>query len=286
VTDPPAISVVIPVRNGMPWLEEQLHAVVQQQCEEVWEVVVSDNGSTDQSVELVEQLITQGQPIRLVDASEVCGPGATRNVGVRAARGGLIAFCDADDVVQPGWLQASVRSLGEAEATGGLTDYWSLNGLPVPVPAIPRPPPARAQFGFLDAAMSSNFAVHRDVFEQLDGFDEALMVGEDTDLCWRIQLLGFRFALSDAVVARRDRSTVSAVFKRYVAYGRCGPVLYRRHKSFGLKSEPRAALRAWAWLFLSLPRLHGSDFRITWVETAGWRCGRLLESVRQGVFFP
>jgi glycosyltransferase involved in cell wall biosynthesis len=284
--DAPEISVVIPVRNGMPWLEEQLQAVVHQRCEEAWEVVVSDNGSTDQSVSFVEELIAQGRPIRLVDASEVYGPGATRNVGVKAAKGGLIAFCDADDVVQPGWLQACVRSLAEAEATAGLSDYWSLNGLPVPEPAIPRPPPAKAQFGFLDAAMSSNLAVRREVFEQLDGFDEALMVGEDTDLCWRIQLSGYRFALSDAVVARRERSTVSDVFKRYVAYGRCGPVLYRRHKSSGLKSEPRAAFRAWAWLLLSLPRLRRSEFRITWVEIAGWRCGRLLESVKQGVFFP
>jgi len=286
MTDAPAISVVIPVRNGMPWLEEQLRAVLDQQCEETWEVVVSNNGSTDESARLVEELIAQGRPIRLVDASAVRGPGATRNVGVKAAKGELLAFCDADDVVQAGWLQACVRALLQADATGGLTDYWSLNDVQAPDPPVPQIPPAQAQFGFLDAAMSSNLAVRREVFDQLNGFDEGLMVGEDTDLCWRIQLSGYRFSVSDAVVARRERAAVRDVFRRYVAYGRCGPVLYRRHRSSGLRSEPRAALRAWAWLLLSLPRLRRSEFRVKWVEIAGWRSGRLIESAKQGVFFP
>ena len=126
------ISVIVPVRNGMPWLEEQLRALSEQQCQEPWEVVVVDNGSTDKSRLAVQEWANGSQTIRLVDASMAKGAGATRNVGVEAARGELLAFCDADDVVQPGWLTAHVLALAEADASGGVVDFWSLNGRAAP----------------------------------------------------------------------------------------------------------------------------------------------------------
>ena len=43
------ISVIVPVRNGMPWLDHQLRALAEQECHEAWEVVVADNNSTDRS---------------------------------------------------------------------------------------------------------------------------------------------------------------------------------------------------------------------------------------------
>src|SRR5271166_4797114 len=118
----------------MPWLEQQLRALSEQQCQEPWEVVVADNGSTDESRLVVQEWASLSPMIRLVDASKARGPGATRNAGVGAARGELLAFCDADDVVQPGWLTAHVSALAEADASGGVIDFWSLNGLPTPSP--------------------------------------------------------------------------------------------------------------------------------------------------------
>jgi len=281
------ITVVVPVRNGMPWLEEQLAALFEQKCEEPWEVVVADNGSTDASMSAVKRWGEEGREIRSVDASFVTGPGATRNVGARSAFGVILAFCDADDVVQPGWLQSCVDALGDADAVGGVTDFWSLNGVPPPSPPVPNPPPAMKQFKFLPAALSANLAIRRHAFEDVGGFLEDMMTGEDTDLCWRLQERGYRFVISDsAVVARRDRSGVSQVFSRFVAYGRSGPVLYRRHRDSGMRAEPVLAAKAWLWLVASSPKLVRPDFRVRWVSIAGWRLGRLLESVKQRVFFP
>jgi cellulose synthase/poly-beta-1,6-N-acetylglucosamine synthase-like glycosyltransferase len=102
-SDLAVISVIVPVLNGMPWLAEQLRALVGQECSEPWEVVVADNGSTDETKSVVQEWAARIDKIRLVDASTVRGPGAARNAGARAARGELLAFCDADNVVQPGW---------------------------------------------------------------------------------------------------------------------------------------------------------------------------------------
>ncbi len=99
-------------------------------------MVVVDNGSTDKSRLAVQEWANGSQTIRLVDASMAKGAGATRNVGVEAARGELLAFCDADDVVQPGWLTAHVLALAEADASGGVVDFWSLNGRRRARPAV------------------------------------------------------------------------------------------------------------------------------------------------------
>ena len=81
------ISIIVPVRNGMPWLEQQLRALAAQECQEPWEVVVADNNSTDESGSVVREWASRFHMIRLVDASKSNGPGGTRNAGVEAARG-------------------------------------------------------------------------------------------------------------------------------------------------------------------------------------------------------
>ena len=286
-TTKPLISVIIPVRNGLPWLREQLGALVNQVCADDWEVIVADNGSTDRSVEVVQEFADRGLPVRSLDASAVRGPAAARNAGVRAACGDLLAFCDADDVVQPGWLAACVRALAEADVAGGVFDAWSLNSLQAPSPPVFATPPALRQFGFLQAGLSSNLAIRRRAFDEVGGFDEEMEVGEDTDLCWRLQLSGHRFTIAgDAIVMRRDRTGFKQVLSRFTAYGRCGPVLYRRYKDSGAKREIAIAAKTWVWLAASLPGLVHRDRRIQWAEIAGWRFGRLYESLRQGVFFP
>jgi glycosyltransferase involved in cell wall biosynthesis len=271
----------------MPWLEEQLHALAEQRCSEPWEVVVADNGSTDESRSVVEEWVNRRHVFRLVDASKVKGPGAARNVGVREARGELLAFCDADDVVQPGWLASHLASLASAEFVGGGYDYWSLNGLPAPSPPTPSVPSIESQFGFLPAVTSGNLAIHRDVFEEVGGFAEDLMTGEDIDLSWRLQLRGHRCVINtDAIVSRRDRHGLPVVFRWFTSYGRCGPLLYRRFRDFGLQRDVVLAAKTWAWLAVTTPMLLRPQFRSKWVRIAGWRTGRLLESLRQGVFFP
>ncbi len=83
----PVISVVIAVRDGLPWLEEQLGALAAQICDDEWEVVVADNGSTDGSPRVAALWSARGAVVRLIDASQRRGPSAARNIGADQARG-------------------------------------------------------------------------------------------------------------------------------------------------------------------------------------------------------
>jgi len=279
----PVLSVIVPVRNGFPWLSEQLEALGNQRCDDRWEVVIADNGSTDGSRELAESWAAHRGNARVVDASAVPGAPAARNVGVRASRGELLAFCDADDRVDPDWVRGCIDALNGAELVAGVFDFSSLNGLgeTAAVPAATR------QLGFLPAGLTANLAVRRDAFEAVSGFDEALLLGDDIDFCWRVQLRGYRFAIArNALVAKRERSTAREVFRQSTAYGRCGPVLYRRHRVNGAHRDLRGATKAWVWLVVASPRLFQPSQRARWVRTAGVRLGRLSGSVRQRTFYP
>jgi GT2 family glycosyltransferase len=278
------ITVIVPVHNGMPWLEEQLIALAAQQCPQPWEVIVADNGSTDRSASFAREFAKAHENFHLIDASMVKGPPAARNAGVRASSGNLLVFCDADDVVQAGWLNSFAKALEDVDVAAGVFDFWSLNGLSV----SPHQPASVRQLGFLPAGLGANLAVRRRAFEDIGGFAEELLVGEDIDLCWRLQLAGYRFVIDfDARVAKRERPKFMQVFRQAAAYGRSGPTLYRRYRNTGARRNLRGALKSWIWLVAAAPSLiHRGAHRLDWARAAGMRSGRLAGSLREGVFFP
>jgi glycosyltransferase involved in cell wall biosynthesis len=281
--DRPLISVVVPVRNGMPWIEQQLHALSAQELTGEWEAVVVDNGSEDGTGPCVELWSARDPRFRLVDASARRGAGAARNAGVRAARGSMVAFCDADDVVRPGWLAALVTALADSDVVAGVFDFGSLNGRgqSLPVPAATR------QLGFLPFALAANLGVRTDAFKAVGGFRELIPVGEDVDLSWRMQLTGYRFAVTAAaVVAKRDHSSGRATLRAAWAYGRCAPSLFRRYRGEGMKRDLRGAAKSWAWLLATVPGLFSPSQRVDWLRTLGMRSGRLAASLKHHVFFP
>ena len=203
--------------------------------------------------------------------------------GVRSARGRLLAFCDADDVVRPGWLASMWEALADADLVAGVFDFGALDGVPssVPVPAATR------QLGFLPFALTANLAVRREVFEAVHGFDEELSPEEDVDLCWRLQLAGYRFAVAaGAIVEKRERAAGRPTFRAAWAYGRCGPRLYVRYRAKGMRRDLRGAAKAWLWLIGAIPGLVNPLRRRAWTRTFGIRAGRLAGSAQRRAFFP
>lgn len=90
----PEITVVIPAYNAALYIAETI-ASVQQQTFTAWEVVVVDDGSTDNTAEIVKSFLTDTR-IKLVSQKNK-GVSAARNTGIKAAQGKYVAFLDADD---------------------------------------------------------------------------------------------------------------------------------------------------------------------------------------------
>jgi len=100
------VSVIIPTFDCGPFLGEALDSVFAQGYPSL-EVIVVDDGSTDETEAVLAQYAGRIQVL----GSDRRGPGGARNVGLRAARGELIAFLDADDLWLPGKLEAQIRAM-------------------------------------------------------------------------------------------------------------------------------------------------------------------------------
>lgn len=277
---PRSLDVIIPVRNGASTIGAQLDALAvahERVPGAAVRVVVADNGSCDDTVDVVRKH-RSGLIVDVVDASQVPGPSAARNAGVAACAAPWLAFCDADDAVDVGWLDAIVRRLESgAELIGGLLSYALLSDETAMASRGARSVGVVSVLGFLPFAHSANLAVTRAVFDELGGFDPALAVGEDIDFSWRAQLGGHELVVAlDAVVHYRLRTGFRAVWGQAAGYGSAEVTLERRFADRGVQ-QPTAAdlLRDLWWLVSRAPLAYRRSRRAAWVRRAARQWGRL-----------
>ncbi|MGI4800437.1 MAG: glycosyltransferase family 2 protein [Janthinobacterium lividum] len=110
---PPRVSVVVAAYNASSFIGAAI-ASVQAQTEPSWELLVVDDCSTDETLEIVADLASRDARIRTIRTASNSGPGAARNLGFAAARGEWIAILDADDSYAPNRLETLLR-LGELQ---------------------------------------------------------------------------------------------------------------------------------------------------------------------------
>jgi glycosyltransferase involved in cell wall biosynthesis len=279
----PSVSVIVPVRDGAAFLGEQLAALAGQQYGGRWEVLVADNGSTDGSADIARSFVARLPTLRVLDASARRGAGAARNIAAKSALGSVLAFCDADDVVASGWLDAHAEAAAGGGLVTGPVDLAALDPTIDPAwVAWMMNSPMRA-LGWLPFALGANLALRRDTFEALSGFDEEYLVGEDVDLSWRLQLAGhpFRWA-SGAVVAKRPRRGGVACWRHAVTWGRADLRLARKFSPCGLawpqgirgfvRDLGELAAAGWRAPLIAVPR-----YRRGTIERSGRAWGRVRE---------
>jgi glycosyltransferase involved in cell wall biosynthesis len=277
------VSVVVPLRNAERWIGDQLRALASQEYAGRWEVVVVDNGSTDGGPRIVQGFAGRLASLRIVDASRRRGINHARNVGAHAAHGDLLLFCDADDVVQPGWIAAMVAGATGADILGGRVCRDLLND-----PRSRVWPPERqisrltVAHGFLPYPPGGNLAVWTDVARRL-GWDERFRYGSsDLEFGWRAQLIGHTVAFEhNAVVQQRLRIGLLAIARQQYLFGMSGAKLARAFRGWGMPvQDNRVVVRRWRWLLRNLPDLwRSSDLRGRWIRRAAFRAGRLAGSI-------
>lgn len=215
------VSVIIPAYNAAATIGRALDSV-RAQTGVGAEVLVIDDASADNTLEVVDQLIRPGENIRLIRMPKNGGASAARNAGIREARGRYLAFLDADDIWLPGKLLKQVAAI---EADPDITlvtcnsQMTSVAGVPLKEGHVNRPPVAGRDawktllvYNFLP---TPTILTHTSLVRELGGFDEELAVGEDLDLWIKLAVRGKIAVLPDILINYYDMN--NSLMKRHSA---------------------------------------------------------------------
>ena len=233
MTEGPSIAVVIPARNSQATIERAVRASLAQEGARFVEVVVVDDGSTDETARIAEQAGAR------VIRREPTGPAAARNAGWCSTAADIVAFTDSDCAPNPQWCARIAEALAD-EAVGAVGGSYDIAN---PESKLARVVHAEilarhARMGRSVRALGTyNFAARREVLERLGGFDESYTnaSGEDNDLSYRILAGGGALHfLHDNTVAHLHPTVLSGYLKSQARHGYWRVKLYRDHP--GMKS--------------------------------------------------
>src|SRR5882672_1519228 len=210
LTPNPLISVVMPVHNALPFLDESINSILEQTLSD-FEFVILDDASTDDSLKLLREWSVRDKRIHLYEGNKRLGLSGSSNAVVAKARAPIVARMDADDIAHPDRLRRQwnvIESRPDVAVIGTLCngidrsgrevrprDRWRLVRRSVYIPF----PHGSAMF-------------RRDVFDQVGGYDEKSNAGEDQDLFARMAARGLVLTLPDILYSYRYHSNNATLF--------------------------------------------------------------------------
>ncbi len=214
-----AASIVIPCWNRADMTQRCLEAIAENTPEDLdYELVLVDNGSTDATPVLLEEL--EGD-VRVIRNAENLGFARACNQGAAAAKGDVLVFLNNDTVVQPGWLEALLETLGDKPRTAIAGAKLLLPdgriqhaGVTLGLDACPFHWMYKAEDSDIvneerdfQAVTAACMAIGRERFEALGGFDEGFVNGyEDVDLCLKAKAAGYRVRYTPRSVVVHEES--------------------------------------------------------------------------------
>lgn len=195
---PVKTSIIIPCHNAALTLDLQLESIHRQEGAEPFEVLVVLNNCTDNSAQLIENWRNR-LDIQAIEANEFAGASYARNVGVRHARGTLLIFCDADDVLSAHYVANAQRALSEKEIFCGgypAVPEKYFNTLESALSFAVEAPYATPDESEFDARWpifpGGSFGITKDLMIRLGGFDPVYEPGaEDNEFGYRAFAAGF-----------------------------------------------------------------------------------------------
>ncbi len=195
-----SVTCILPVHNGARFLAEALDSVLEQEGVPDLDVVVVDDGSTDDTPAVLEGY---GDRIRVL-RQENAGVAAARNAGLAEASADFVAFQDADDIWMPGKLRTQLDCFEENPdldlCVGFVQNFW------MDEVAHERALFEGTDFAAPTAAYGPPLLVARaSAFERVGGFDPDLVVGEDNDWFIRAREAGLVEHVVPEVILRRRR---------------------------------------------------------------------------------
>lgn len=206
------VSIVIPTLNRKDLLKETLNSLFDQTYpKDKYEIIVSDDGSTDGTEGMVKELM-RDSPCQLryfKSKSRYKGPATARNIGIENARGEIIGFTDDDCVASPTWIEQAVPYF-ENHKIGGIQGNIK--------PQIDNANWLKKVFKIGHGVthtkdtgryLTGNMFYRKEVIIEAGCFEPEVVWGEDTDLAYRVKRKGYEILFSKNVIVYHAINYVS-----------------------------------------------------------------------------
>lgn len=235
----PRFSVVIPTYNRGPKVSQAIRCVIAQTFED-WELIVVDDGSIDNTSEIVSPFLEDDRVTYVCQKNK--GVSAARNLGASKAKGTFLVFFDSDDESDCCWLEDFAEiTYSQGSEVGFVSCGYNLVGKACP-------PRAGREFSSKPYnSASGSFAVRRSVFEDVGGYDECLHQSENWEFVARALCfcdskglavlatphcnITWNLEKTKSELAQRDFKRAKTYLHLHEKY-RTGGVLFHRRKRF------------------------------------------------------
>lgn len=222
------VSIIIPVYNGEKTIVRCVESLLRQDYpRERYEIIVVDNFSKDRTAELLQSYAV-GSRIRVLSETQILNAEGARNTGIRAAKGDILAFTDADCVAEPNWLSELVCGHEDPRVGSFIGEILPLE----PHTVIERYrgvvflSQRKDEGKVVPGCRTGNCAFRRTMLDEVGLFDVSAVAGADFGLFWRGHRQGWKHIVNyDAVIYHKNYSTLGELWRQSLRYG--GGLKYR-----------------------------------------------------------
>jgi glycosyltransferase involved in cell wall biosynthesis len=231
-------SIIIPTFNGAARIGNCLDSLVKQAAGRNVEILVVDDGSTDNTPNVVRGYST----VRLITQANA-GPASARNRGAMEARGKILLFTDDDCVPMPDWLEAMLGPFKDPEVVGAKGVYRThQRSLAARFVQIEYEDKYRLMAGLpsIDFIDTYSAAFRRDRFLEMTGYDTSFPVAcaEDIELSYRMSARGWKMKfVPAAIVYHTHPDTLSRYLKKKYKFAFWRMLAVRKNPSKGVKDS-------------------------------------------------
>lgn len=229
------LAAVIPVRNR-PLLIQKAIRSIQAQTAPVDEIIVVDDGSTDDTPAAIEALARADPRIKLIRNAVGSGAARARNIGVAATQCEWIGFLDSDDEWLPQKLERQLHAVADSPSAvasvTGVLQRWSHEDKAFTPPRTISLFQLR-QMNYLGSTSSA--IVRRSAFASVNGFDESMPSCQDWDLWFRLRQIGDFAIVQEPLVVFNQTETVRITSNETAVFE--GHRLFFDRALFGISSR-------------------------------------------------
>lgn len=221
----PRLSVVMPVHNALPYLDQAVESILAQTFRD-FEYVILDDASTDGSTDRLRYWASQDPRIRLIEGKRNLGPALSSDRVARAARAPIVARMDADDISYPTRLEEQLGVLDshpDVGVVGGLYDIIDVHGR-----RIRHAEPWRlVHHSVFPPFGNGPMMYRREIFERVGGYRRACVFWEDQDLLIRMSADTKFMVITHAIYQVRQSPTSTRFASEQARVERAVDLMYR-----------------------------------------------------------